>query len=80
MSKNRGFKLGDLVEFLSDKQTEKGPSSGSIIEIDTDEKSGTQISIVVKHSDCPKEVFHLSHLNVNRKVEREDGKVLWICD
>lgn len=80
MSKSKnGYKVGDLIEFLSDKQTKKGPSSGSIIEIDTVEKSDIQIGIVVKHSNHPGEWFPMSHLEHIRTIERDDGKILHVC-
>lgn len=65
------FAVGDVVEFDSDLQTEKGPSSGTIKEVD-----GTRI--LVAHSDA-EEWFDGTKLIVSEKTTAADGKrPLWI--
>lgn len=39
------MKPGDYVEFLSDRQTEKGPSMGRVVSISNDR-------VTIRHSDC----------------------------
>jgi hypothetical protein len=66
--------VGDIVEFLSDQQTEKGPSSGSILSVDY-----RNDRCVIEHSDT-KETFAISKLQV-RKFTRHrnhpDRKPYW---
>ena len=49
---------GDIVEFLSDGQTEKGPSSGSVVEVDYHGDT-----CVIQHSDV-RETFVMSRVVV----------------
>lgn len=65
-------KAGDHVAFLSDKQTEKGPSSG-VITI----SCGKQI--LINHSDCSEE-FSVDSLVINKKTRHHKGGVLWMFD
>ena len=51
--------VGDIVEFLSDRQAEKGPSSGSVTKINR--WTGT---CIIKHSDHPGEMFLMRKLKV----------------
>lgn len=65
--------VGDRVEFASDMQTEKGPSSGHVISV-SDDKS----KAVIQHSDHPGEEFNCADVVVdnftrNRGKER-DGR------
>lgn len=67
-----GFpEAGDCIEFLSDKQTEKGPSAGTI-----HISCGKQL--LVKHSDCTEE-FNTDNLEIVRKTKGHDGRTLWMC-
>ena len=68
---SNGMKEGDLVEFLSDKQTEKGPSSGKIVDVDGDK-------VVIAHSDDPVEVFFAQEIKVHSRNVNDDGKILWL--
>jgi hypothetical protein len=65
---------GDIVEFLSDRQTEKGPSSGTVIAIDRD------IDLCrIRHSDTI-ETFKMSKVLVkryNRHRSHPDQKPYW---
>lgn len=65
-------KAGDYIEFLSDRQTDKGPSSG-IITISSGEK------ILLKHSDCTEE-FDVGDLVIVKKTKHRNGGILWICN
>ena len=76
-TKGPNGKVGDAIEFLSDKQTEKGPSTGSIIDIEIDKPSGVHIGVTIKHSDHPGEYFSCSHLQIHNRIIREDGTSLW---
>ena len=62
---------GDNIEFLSDKQTEKGPIAG-IISISTGNR------ILVKHSDSSEE-FCVDELLINKKTRHRKGGRLWVC-
>lgn len=65
---------GDCAEFLTDKQTEKGPSSGAITNVSGD-------SVTIRHSDNPGEEFSKQALSVNRETRHHDGiRKLWIFD
>ncbi len=68
----KNMQAGDHVEFMSDKQTEKGPSAG-VIRI----SMGDQI--LIEHSDT-KEEFHISELDIVRKTTHHKGGVLWILE
>lgn len=52
-------RVGSVVEFLSDRQTEKGPSSGTVLSCDWDK--GT---CIIRHSDHPGEVFIMKKVEV----------------
>jgi hypothetical protein len=65
-------KVGDMVEFDSDRQTEKGPSSGPVTKV-ADGK------VTVKHSDHPGETFTIAKVKVKSfNPSASDGKRLWI--
>lgn len=68
-----GIKEGDWVEFDSDRQTDKGPSSGKVIKVEGDE-------VTIRHSDDPGEVFSIAALKVKLKTEHYRGGTLWIFD
>jgi|GEM_PF-4020521 len=61
---------GDYVEFLSDKQTEKGPSAGKI-------SISCGNRILVRHSDTTEE-FVVENLLVKKRTKHRKGGVLWI--
>jgi hypothetical protein len=65
-------KIGDKVEFLSDRQTEKGPSSGTVLAVDRDTKTAT-----IRHSDHPGETFRWSDVSARRFTIAHDGRPLW---
>lgn len=68
------IKVGDAVEFRTDRQTEKGPSSGSVAE-----RSGDLVSI--KHGDHPGEIFKVSELNVlTLSTFGHSKRPLWILE
>ena len=72
MGKASEMKVGDAVEFLSDQQTQKGPSSGRVIE-----REG--LTVTVQHSDHPGEVFSVADLSVDKlSSHHRDGAPLWI--
>ena len=62
--------LDDTVEFLSDRLTEKGPSSGKVILVD-------ETYCVVRHSDTPGEVFFFDDVEVVKQSPRHDGGAYW---
>lgn len=64
------MKVGDYIEFLSDRQTEKGPSIGFVKTI-----VGTRV--LIQHSDCSEE-FNYNQLIVKKKTTHHDGGTLWI--
>ena len=66
------MKAGDYVEFLSDKQTEKGPSAGTV-----SISRGSQI--IIRHSDCTEE-FNSSDLVIHKKTTHHKGGTLWILE
>jgi hypothetical protein len=47
-------RVGDAVQFESDRQTEKGPSAGSVVALD--KANGI---VTIKHSDHPGETFQI---------------------
>ena len=51
--------VGDTVEFLSDRQTEKGPSAGTVTALSPDGQRAT-----IRHSDRPGEEFDLAKVKV----------------
>lgn len=65
------MKAGDKIEFLSDKQTERGPSAGFI-------KLSCGKQILVRHSNVSEE-FCVDDLIVERKTEHHKGGTLWVC-
>lgn len=65
-----GMMVGDAVEFDSDRQTEKGPSSGRVVV-----RWGSQVSI--SHSDTV-EWFEVADLVVSRVSTHHRGGKLWI--
>lgn len=69
-------RVGHRVEFLSDAQTEKGPSSGHVIAVSDDGETAT-----IRHSDHPGEVFRCADVQVmdlrkNRSSRNPDP--LWM--
>ena len=63
---------GDCVEFISDKQTEKGPSSGTVTNVTAD-------NVTIQHSDHPGETFSKRKLRVKGEVRHRDGiRKLWL--
>ena len=48
--------VGDKVEFVSDRQTEKGPSSGLVVAVEDDQ-------VAIRHSDTV-EWFRKGRINV----------------
>ena len=52
------IEVGDVCEFVSDLQTEKGPSSGRVTFVDHD-------FVVIAHSDHPGQPFKKKDLKVN---------------
>lgn len=62
--------VGDAVEFDSDRQTEKGPSSGRVVL-----RRGSQVAI--SHSDAV-EWFDVNELRVERLSTHYRGGKLWI--
>lgn len=65
-------RVDDKVEFLSDRQTEKGPSAGVVI--DANRRTGF---VTVRHSDHPGEVFDWARVQIKRFVLAHDGRPLW---
>lgn len=65
-------KRGDKVEFLSDLQTEKGPSSGVVTTADWD--AGL---VTIRHSDHPGELFDWAAIKVASFGTASDGSPLW---
>lgn len=70
MSTATEMAVGDAVEFDSDRQTEKGPSSGRVVV-----RSGSQVAI--RHSDTV-EWFDVNGLRVERLSTHYRGGKLWI--
>lgn len=65
---------GDIVEFLTDRQTDKGPSSGTVFSADY--KSG---KCVIKHSDETRE-FVMADIIVEKYTSQRnhpDKKPYW---
>jgi hypothetical protein len=65
-------KVGDRVEFWSDLQTEKGPSSGRVIAVDRDNQTAT-----IRHSDHPGEVFEWGKVKVDYCRLNGPGDTYW---
>lgn len=68
-------RVGDRVEFHSDKQTEKGPSSGSVIAANRLNRTA-----VIRHSDHPGEVFHWAAVKVEYLNIRGLGDRFWMLE
>ncbi len=64
------MRVGDVVEFCSDRQTEKGPSSGTVVARQGD-------FVMISHSDTPAEIFRVSKLHVKALAETADHRRLW---
>lgn len=63
--------VGDHVEFLSDYQTEKGPSAGTCVIVEGDR-------VAIKHSDCV-EWFDRKALELERRsTHGRTGGDLWL--
>ena len=58
------MKEGDVVEFASDLQTDKGPSGGRCVLNDGE-------SVFINHSDIEKDRFAIRNLKVNYARNRE---------
>lgn len=66
------MRAGDVCEFISDRQTEKGPSRGTII-------VSTDASVTISHSDHPGEEFSKNALRVKGEFRHKDGvRKLWV--
>lgn len=66
------MRAGDCVEFISDLQTEKGPSTGYIAEVD-------DTTVRIRHSDHLGESFESTELIVKMETRYRDGlRKLWI--
>ncbi len=65
----------DYVEFLSDQQTEKGPSSGRVISTNY-----TTRTCVIQHSDHPGETFNIDEVRYERLSHKPTGESLWILE
>lgn len=66
------MRTGDVVEFMSDMQTEKGPSAGTVTRVHGNE-------VVIRHSDHPGETFNKTKLITKGCFRHKDGvRVLWV--
>lgn len=66
------IEVGDVCEFESDRQTEKGPCSGVCIEAD-------ESTVVIRHSDHPGESFERDSLIVNYACNKpKTNKCYWL--
>jgi hypothetical protein len=64
--------VGDKVEFLSDRQTEKGPSAGTV------RRANWQSGMVtIRHSDHPGEEFDWARVAIKKFALAKDGRPLW---
>lgn len=68
-----GIAEGDWVEFASDWQTEKGPSSGKVVKVEGDK-------VTIAHSDDRGEEFGITGLKVKERASHYRGGTLWIFD
>lgn len=66
-------RIGDKVEFHSDQQTEKGPSAGSVIDVDREAHT-----VTIRHSDHPGETFNWADLKVEYFSIAHDGRPFWM--
>lgn len=64
--------VGDKIEFLTDAQTEKGPSGGSVVKVNYREEW-----CLIRHSDHPGERFEFAKVIVARTTKAQDGRRLW---
>lgn len=64
--------VGDKIEFLTDAQTEKGPSAGSVIKCNYRENW-----CLIRHSDHPGERFDFAKVIVARTTKAHDARRLW---
>ena len=67
--------VGDRVEFLSDKQTEKGPSAGQVQYVTV----GGGYNVMIQHSDCT-EWFNTYEVKVKELIDKstaEKNDRLW---
>jgi hypothetical protein len=65
--------VNDKIEFHSDIQTEKGPSTGEVISINCCAQTAT-----IRHSDHPGETFRWADVEVSYFVIAYDGRPLWV--
>jgi hypothetical protein len=65
-------RLDDKIEFLTDAQTEKGPSAGSVVKVNYREEW-----CLIRHSDHPGERFDFAKVIVARTTKAHDGRRLW---
>ena len=68
-------RVGERVEFRSDRQTEKGPSGGMITQVNRDDRTAT-----IRHSDHPGETFSWANVRVAYFVISHDGAPLWVLE
>lgn len=66
-------RAGDRVEFQSDRQTEKGPSGGSVIAVDRDAQTA-----VIRHSDHPGETFKWGDVDVEYVRIKSPTDTFWM--
>lgn len=66
-------RVGDKVEFHSDRQTEKGPSAGSVIAVDRDART-----VTIRHFDHPGESFKWADVKVEYFSRSHDDKPFWM--
>lgn len=66
----KAMKPGAVIEFLSDQQTDKGPSSGTCVSNDGE-------TIVLSHSDTEHDEFRAEELRVERVGTTHDGRDYW---
>lgn len=68
-------RAGDTIEFRSDRQTEKGPSSGSVTSVDRQARTA-----VIRHSDHPGESFCWKDVKVAYCRLRGPGNTFWMLE
>ena len=69
------IKVNDHVEFMSDLQTEKGPSAGTVIQV----IQNIAKQVVIRHSDHPGETFIIEDLIIQKETMYKGGpEKLWI--
>ena len=66
----KNMKAGDLIEFLSDRQTDKGPSSGVCVR-----NNGSTLTL--SHSDIDDDIWSVDKLRVERVGWTRDGRRYW---